>query len=404
MLPVGSPIRPTGDPEALRPIVRAWLETNTPSDWHERLRAASPREFREFNVESARKLRDAGLLANHWPVEFGGGGFSFAEQLVIQAELVRADYPQPRLLEISLQHVAATLIAYGSDEQKGHLEGILDGEIWCQGFSEPEAGSDLAALRTVARREGDHYVVNGQKTWSSYADHATWCLLLARTDTSSLKHNGLSLFTVRLDQPGVEMRPIRQATGTEEFCEIFFTDVRLPVSSRVGEENAGWSMAQTTLATERVFSMLELHARLHGALLEIARQARRAADDGGTMFDDAALRQQIGQLSSEVDILGYLSEEVAADAATHGQIGPDGSIIKVYYSELMRRVTDLGAFVLGAASLIDRPRQFATSWTSGQWLLDHLKSWNFTIAAGTNEIQRNIIGERVLGLPREPRP
>jgi alkylation response protein AidB-like acyl-CoA dehydrogenase len=402
-VPPATRITPTGDLEALRTSVQAWLAENTPTGWHDELKTATKEQFREFNVRQAQSLREAGLLAVHWPVEFGGGGFSFREQLIIQEELVRGDFPQPRLLEISLAHIAATLMTYGNPEQQKHLSAILDGEIWCQGFSEPDAGSDLASLRTRAVRTNEVYVVNGQKVWSSYADQASWCLLLARTDPSGPKHRGLSMFMLDLDSPGVELRPTRQATGTEEFCEIFLTDVEIPIAQRIGEENAGWRMAQTTLSTERAFNILELQARLAVALGEVAAQALATPIGGGRMAaDDEAIRQDLAARAAEVDVLGLLGRRLARDVERTGDIGPEGSIVKLFYSETLQKLTGLAVRIGGMTTMVDEPREFATSWTSGKWMIDHLKSWNWTIAAGSNEIQRNIIGERVLGLPREP--
>ena len=396
-------IVPTGDPERLRRSVRDWLAVNTPPDWHDELKTATKAHFREFTIRQARLLRGAGLLAAHWPEEFGGGGFTFREQLVIQEELVRADFPQPRLLEISLAHIAATLMAYGTAEQQRHLPAILDGEIWCQGFSEPDAGSDLASLRTRAVRDGDRYVVNGQKVWSSYADQASWCLLLARTDPAVPKHRGLSLFMLDLSTPGVELRPTRQATGTEEFCELFLTDVAIPAAHRIGEENAGWRMAQTTLSTERAFNILELQARLAVALDEIAAQARVTPAGSGRMAaDDDAVRQELAARAAEVEVLGLLGQRLAGSVERTGEVGPEGSIVKLFYSETLQKLTGLALRIRGLPAMLDEPREFATTWTSGAWMIDHLKSWNWTIAAGSNEIQRTIIGERVLGLPREP--
>jgi alkylation response protein AidB-like acyl-CoA dehydrogenase len=403
-----APIVPSDGLDQLRAAVREWAVANTPPGWHEELKTATKRQFREFNIRQAQLLRRAGLLAAHWPKEFGGGGFSFAEQLVIQSELVRADFPQPRLLEIALAHIAATLMAYGSAEQQRHLAAILDGEIWCQGFSEPDAGSDLASLRTRAVRVegGGEYVVNGQKVWSSYADQASWCLLLARTEPISPaapKHRGLSLFMLELDSPGVEVRPTRQATGTEEFCELFLTDVRVPTAHLIGEENAGWRMAQTTLATERAFNILELQARLAVALGEIAAQALVTPVASGRMAaDDHSVRQDLAARAAEVEVLGLLGQRLARDVERAGEVGPEGSIVKLFYSETLQKLTALAVRISGPAAMLDERREFATSWTSGHWMIDHLKSWNWTIAAGSNEIQRNIIGERVLGLPREP--
>jgi alkylation response protein AidB-like acyl-CoA dehydrogenase len=396
-------IAPAGDLGQLRRAVRDWAVAHTPPGWHAELSTATKQQFRDFNIRQAQLLRQAGLLAAHWPQEHGGGGFSFREQLIIQEELVRADFPQPRLLEIALAHIAATLMAYGSAEQQRHLAAILDGEIWCQGFSEPDAGSDLASLRTRAVRTGDGYVVNGQKVWSSYADQASWCLLLARTDPAAPKHRGLSLFMLELDSPGVELRPTRQATGTEEFCELFLTDVRVPAEHLIGTENAGWRMAQTTLATERAFNIVELQARLAVALGEIAAQALVTPLAPGRMAaDDDSIRQDLAARAAEVEVLGLLAQRLARDVEHTGEVGPEGSIVKLFYSETLQKLTRLAVQISGLETMLDERREFATTWTSGHWMIDHLKSWNWTIAAGSNEIQRTIIGERVLGLPREP--
>jgi alkylation response protein AidB-like acyl-CoA dehydrogenase len=379
--------------ERLRSMVRDWLLVNTPRGWQREVAGFSRSQFRAFNLEHAARLHAAGLLVPHWPRRFGGGGFPFDEIVVIQQELVRADYPQPRLLEITLNHAAATLMTHGSQAQQAHLAAMLDGEIWCQGFSEPEAGSDLASLRTRADQAGDGFVLNGQKVWSSYADLADWCLLLARTDQTAPKHRGISLFMMDLASPGVRIRPIRQATGTEEFCEIFLTDVALPASALIGDLHNGWRIAQTTLTTERAGQVVELQARLASALESLWREAPTTRDD---------VRQRLAALTAEVDVLGMLGSRLAEQIVRTGEVGAEASLAKLYYSECLQRVTAAGAAIAGMTSMLDHPREFATTWTSGKWMIDHLKSWNWTIAAGSNEIQRNIIGERVLGLPREP--
>jgi alkylation response protein AidB-like acyl-CoA dehydrogenase len=199
------------------------------------------------------------------------------------------------------------------------------------------------------------------------------------------------------------VRPTRQATGTEEFCELFLTDVRVPAAHLIGEENAGWRMAQTTLATERAFNILELQARLAVALGEIAAQALVTPVAPGRMAaDDDGVRQDLAARAAEIEVLGLLGQRLARDVERTGEVGPEGSIVKLFYSETLQKLTALAVRISGPAAMLDERREFATSWTSGHWMIDHLKSWNWTIAAGSNEIQRNIIGERVLGLPREP--
>jgi len=387
---------------AFRARVRSWLEANVPRDWEEALAGATPDEFVAFHCDWVRTLRRGGYLVPHWPPEHGGG-CSVAEQIVIHQEMARARAPQLRVHMISLNHAGATLIEHGTPEQRKLLDGILDGAIWCQGFSEPNAGSDLASLQTRAVRDGDHYVVNGHKIWSSMANHAQWCLLLARTDPTVPKHKGISYFILDLSSDGVEIRPIRQATGDSEFCEIFLTDVRIPVEQRIGEEGEGWRIAQTTLTNERGAAIIELHERLVEAHERLCREALETLRAPGTVAaDDAAIRQELARRGAEVDILGLLAARMFRNLLGRGNLGPEASIIKLFYSELLQSLTALGVEVRGMPAYLDHGRPFAGSWTTGDWLMDHIGSWTWTIAGGTNEIQRNVIGERVLGLPREP--
>ena len=385
---------------ALRDEIRSWLGANTPDDWESQVEGLAAHERAARFGEWAGRLRAAGYLAPHWPREVGGGGFSSAEQLVLKQELMRAGYP-PVGGGIAFHHAAATIIKHGTTEQQRHLELILDGEVWCQGFSEPNAGSDLAALQTRAVRDGEEYVINGQKIWSSGAQQSQWCLLLARTDPDVPKHKGISVFMVDMSLPGIEVRPIRQATGGAEFCEIFLTDVRIPVSCRIGPENEGWGIAHTTLATERGSFIIENHAQLERSLRALCAEARTTPIGGGVMAaDDRGIRSDLAARAAEVEVLGVLAEHVVALTLRHGDMGPEGSIIKLFYSEALQRMTELGARIRGLPSALEPDNQ---RWgASGSWLLDHIGSWTWTIAAGSNEIQRNIIAERVLGLPREP--
>ena len=291
---------------------------------------------------------------------------------------------------------------HGTPEQQRHLEAILDGEIWCQGFSEPNAGSDLASLQTMRSRDGDAYVLNGQKVWSSGAHNASWCLLLARTDVDVPKHRGISMFMLNMSSPGVEVRPIRQSTGSTEFSEIFLTDVRLPVEHLIGPENEGWRIAQTTLSTERGSFVIEFHAQLHEGLEKLCREAAvTLLDTGSFAAQHGGIRQDLAECAAEVEVLGMLAEKVIGGLVRHGEMGPEGSILKLFWSETHQRLTGLAARIRGIAADVDSgaPR---SGWTSGDWLIDHIGSWALTISAGSNEIQRNIIAERVLGLPREP--
>jgi alkylation response protein AidB-like acyl-CoA dehydrogenase len=395
---------PDVDPDTFRKETRAWLEANTPPGWKERLSRADEDEALAFFQSWARTLHSGGLLVANWPERFGGRDASFAMQVIIQQEMTRADAPRPRYLSISIGHAAATLIVHGTPEQQELLAGILEGDVWCQGFSEPNAGSDLAALRTRADRHGDHYVVNGQKVWSSMGIHARWCLLLARTDPDVPKHKGISCFILDMRSEGVEVRPIRQATGASEFAEVFLNDVHIPASMLVGAENDGWRIAQTTLVTERYAQMIELEEGLRALLAQaLDEAAEHRIPDGTTLADDNAFRQEFGALASQVEVLGLINDRVIGSIASGEEPGPEGSILKLYFSELLQRLTRFGIRSKGLAAHIDPLRKTDVSYFSGDWMLDHIRSWTWTIAAGSNEIQRNIIGERVLGLPREPR-
>jgi alkylation response protein AidB-like acyl-CoA dehydrogenase len=391
----------TGPSEPFRLQVREWAQRNSDPGLRERLRLADDHEYRAIMIAQAELLDRAGYLVPHWPEELGGG-YSAAEQAVLAQELARAGFVTPSLLSIALGHAAATILLHGTSEQRGHLEAIRKGEIWCQGFSEPDAGSDLASLRTRAQMVDDRYVVNGRKIWSTYAHLADWCLLLARTDPRKPKHQGLSMFMLDLTSPGVEITRIRQATGVWEFCEITLTDVELPESHRLGAENEGWRIANTTLSTERASQVIEQHAGLEGALkLLRAECAESEVEPGIIAADDPAVRQELGARVAEVEVLGALASAVVSGVSRHGEIGPEGSVLKLFYSETLQKLTGLAARIRGVSADLDQENLVDTGWISGDWMVDHIKSWTQTIAAGSNEIQRNIISERVLGLPRE---
>ncbi len=232
------------DLDAFRSEVREWCEAHVPAGWRQAQTGVPEADFVAFQKAWFQELRTAGYAVPHWPAEWGGG-LSVPRQAVLYQELAAHDAPRLVLAFVAIHHAASTLLAAGSDEQRRrHLPAILDGEIWVQGFSEPEAGSDLAALRTTARRSGDHYVVDGQKLWASGAAHADWCLLLARTDPDAPKRHGISYFLLDMRTPGIDVRPIRNANGESHFCEIFLSDVVIPETDRVGPENGGWQVAQ----------------------------------------------------------------------------------------------------------------------------------------------------------------
>ncbi len=319
---------------------------------------------------------------------------SAAEQIVLYQELAAHDAPRLVLAFVAIHHAASTLLAAGTEEQRQrHLPAILDGEIWCQGFSEPEAGSDLASLKTSARRVGDRYVVNGQKLWASGAAHADWCLLLARTDPDAPKRQGISYFLLDMATPGIEVRPIRQATGESHFCEMFLSDVEVPASHLVGEANAGWRVAQETLSAERGMTMLELAERLGRSGFRWLVEACSEPSVGGRRpVDDSLVQDRLAGFETEITGLRALCRGLV-ERHDAGRAGPaDASIVKLYYSELLQRMTDFGAEIAGLEAHTELQKPVSSGWESGAWVLDFIGSWEWTIPGGTSEIQRTVIG------------
>ncbi|OBH14902.1 acyl-CoA dehydrogenase family protein [Mycolicibacter sinensis] len=377
-----------------RAHVRQWCADNIPADWRRTQTGIGERDFVDFQRSWFATLHGAGFAVPHWPHAWGGG-MSVADQAVLYQELAAHDAPRLVLAFVGIHHAAATLLAAGTEEQRRrHLPAILDGEIWCQGFSEPEAGSDLASLRTSARRLGDDYVVNGQKLWASGASYAQWCLLLARTDPDAPKRKGISYFLLDMASPGVQVRPIRNAVGDQHFCEIFLDDVVIPAANLIGEENAGWQVAQATLGAERGMTMLELAERLGCAGFRWLVQAAPT--------DDPVAADRLAQLEIEITGLRAMCRQLVRDVEA-GTAGPaDASIVKLFYSELLQRLTDFGAEIAGLDAHTALAKPPSSGWESGSWVLDFIGSWEWTIPGGSSEIQRTIIGERGLGLPREP--
>ncbi|MDT5245655.1 MAG: hypothetical protein QOD36_3031 [Mycobacterium sp.] len=384
----------TADLDEFRTTVRAWCAEHIPVDWRTAQTGVDDEEFVRFQKAWFAELNSAGYAVPHWPREWGGG-LSVAEQVVLYQELAAHDAPRLVLAFVSIHHAASTLLVAGTDEQRRrHLPAILDGEIWVQGFSEPEAGSDLASLRTTARRVGDSYSVNGQKLWASGGKYADWCLLLARTDPDAPKRKGISYFLLDMATRGVEVRPIRNAVGDSHFCEIFLNDVSVPAANIVGAENAGWQVAQATLGAERGLTMLELAERLGNAGFRSLVQACRS--------DDPVVADRLAQFEIEIAGLRGLCRKMVEDNEA-GTAGPaDASIVKLYYSELLQRLTNFGAEVAGLKVHTELAKPMSSGWESGSWVLDFIGSWEWTIPGGSSEIQRTIIAERGLGLPREP--
>jgi alkylation response protein AidB-like acyl-CoA dehydrogenase len=386
------------DLDEFRSAVRAWCAEHVPPSWRSEQTGVSDAEFARFQQDWFQQLRSAGFAVPHWPQEWGGG-MSVAHQVVLYQELAAHDAPRLVLAFVSLHHAASTLLVAGTPEQQQrHLPAILDGEIWVQGFSEPGAGSDLAALRTLARKDGDNYVVTGQKLWASGALHADWCLLLARTDPNAAKRRGISYFLMDMRSPGIEVRPIRQATGGAHFCEIFLDDVAIPAANLIGPENEGWRVAQETLGAERGMTMLELAERLGNAGFRWLVEACA----GDSLLDDSLVADRLAALETEISGLRGMCRSLVERHGS-GDVGPaDASIVKLYYSELLQRMMDFGVQIAGpsAHTVLQKPQ--SSGWESGAWMLDFISSWEWTIPGGTSEIQRSIIGERGLGLPREP--
>jgi alkylation response protein AidB-like acyl-CoA dehydrogenase len=382
-------LRDTPDEGQFRLELRAWLEANVPADLRGH-RGGAARYSDDAVRAWSRALYEAGYIGLTWPKEYGGGGAPYSFQAIFLEELARAEAPQ-HLGVIGLGMAGPTIIAHGTEAHKArHLQPILSAaEIWCQGFSEPDAGSDLSAVRTTARLEGSHFVVDGQKVWSSFAHIADWCILVTRSDPGSERHAGLTYLIVDMRSRGVEVRPLRQITGEAEFNEIFFTGVEVPVENVLGDVGGGWQVAMTTLLHERGTLGFALTAALEVTVRKLIELAR---DRGATPLQrDAIAREWI-----ELEALRYTAYRSLSALMKTGVPGPEGSILKLQWSEANQRVTKLALELLGPdAQLLDENAPYG-----GYWQHLQLRSRGNTIEAGTSEILRNIVAERVLGLPR----
>ncbi|MCJ8156078.1 acyl-CoA dehydrogenase family protein [Sphingomonas sp. LaA6.9] len=383
--------------ETLRHEVRTWLEANAPGGW--RVSCTSHEAFLDMQRGWFAKLAEAGYAVPHWPAEWPGGGRGLAEQKVIYEELARADTPRLLLSFMSTYHAACTLFEWGSEaQQKQYIPRILEGEIWCQGFSEPNAGSDLAGVRTRAERQGDVYVVNGQKLWSTMGQFADKCLLLVRTSSEGAKQAGLTYLLLDLKSKGVTARPIHQIHGDEEFAELFLDNVEIPVEDRLGEEGQGWAVAQSTLSSERGLTLLELSARMRGALWRIGDLIRETGRD-----NDAGILRDFGRLATRVDATCALADQFLANRIAGQERVGDASLVKLSYSRTLREYTLLGLRLGGIDAQYHTPITFGGGMETGNWMADFMNSYAWTIAGGSDEVQRNIISERLLGMPREPK-
>jgi alkylation response protein AidB-like acyl-CoA dehydrogenase len=368
--------------EAFRAELRAWLDATLPTLAVQPARDAWDAR-RKWDTDWQCRLFDAGYAGLHWPKEYGGRGASPTEQLIFYEETARARAPYVGVNFVGTLHAGPTLIEEGSDEQKAeHLPKILRGdEVWCQGFSEPGAGSDLASLRTRAERDGDDYILNGQKIWCSFGQIADVGEFLVRTDPDAPKHKGISWLILPMNAPGIEIRPIQTVLGSSEFCEVFLTGVRVPVANRVGAENDGWRVTNVTLKYER-----------GTAFVSELVDTRRLCDDLAVAIDDPADQRELGRCKAEFDALWSLSKRNVSQTA-RGTSGPGATVIKLAYTEARQRFGELCLRVLGRGALhVD----------DNELVEERLRVLALTIAAGASQIQRNIISERVLGLPREP--
>jgi alkylation response protein AidB-like acyl-CoA dehydrogenase len=389
-------LRDSPEEAAFRKERRAWLVCNLPAAWRDTPYAERHLD-EEMSREWSRKLFEGGYAGLTWPPEYGGAGAPHSFEAIFLEESARAGAP-PHIGTIGLSMAGPTIIAHGTDQHRArYLPRILTGEeIWCQGFSEPGAGSDLAAVVTRAVDAGDHFVVTGQKVWSSFAHIADHCILLARSDPNAPKHEGLTYLLVDMRSPGVEARPLRQITGEPEFNEIFLTDVVVPKDKVVGDVGGGWKVAMTTLLHERGTLGISLMGRLDVALRELLRLATTARPDGIVPGDDPVVRERLAQLWIEVQALRYTNLRSLSALEKTGIPGPEASISKLVWSETNQRLTRLALEMLGPLAQLDgEDGVWGSFWQQAQ-----LRSRGNTIEAGTSEILRNIIAERVLGLPK----
>jgi alkylation response protein AidB-like acyl-CoA dehydrogenase len=373
--------------EAFRDEIRAWLADNKPGSEPSGEEAAF-----DFRRAWQRQLHEAGWAGLSWPKEYGGRGASLIEQAIFNEEMARAQAPQVANV-LGLAMGGPTVIAHGTEEQKQRfLVPILSAEeIWCQGFSEPESGSDLASLKTRAVRDGDEWVVTGQKVWTTFAHHAKWCMLVARTDPDAPKHKGLTYFLMDMEQDAVQVRPLRQITGEAEFNELFIEEARIPEENIVGGEGNGWAVAITTLMHERATLAFGLQVAVRIALGELIEHARHApANNGHPASEDPLVRQRLAQLLIESEVLRLNAYRSLSAVMRNGVPGPEGSLGKWHWSEVNQALTELAVEIAGPRAML----------VDSDWTYRFLRARANSIEGGTTEILKNIVAERVLGLPR----
>ena len=388
----------TREEAAFRDEFRSWLASNVPKDWSSWREKPLEESFSYLRAWQ-RRLHEGGWAAVSWPKEYGGRGATLMQQAIFWEEMARVEAP-PMANALGLGLIGPTIIAYGTDAQKKRfIPKILSAdEIWCQGFSEPNAGSDLAALQTEARLDDGDYVVNGQKVWTSYGWAGDWCELVVRTDPAAPKHKGLTVLLVDMKSRGVEVRPLRQMTGESEFNELFFRDVRVPIENVLGKVNDGWNVAVSTLMYERGSYGARLHLLFKRNISRLIELARIVPRNGRTAAEDPLIRQKLAQCFAEIEIMRLNQLRAFSRVTATGVPGPEGSIQKIFWSELNQRVQQLAQEILGPYGHLLAADSHAID--KGVWSYGYLRTRGNTIEAGTSEVQRNIIGHFVLGLPR----
>ena len=387
--------------ERFRQHVRQWFAEHPPG----------PLSSLQQKKDWQGQLYDAGFVGMGWPKEYGGRAARPMEQAIVAEEMARADVPGA-INSLALGLLGPTLIVHGTPDQKQrYVQRMLTAEdIWCQLYSEPDSGSDLASLKTSAVRDGDRWIINGQKVWTSLGPIADYGMLLARTDPKAPKHKGISYFILDMHQPGVEVRPLKQITGSSEFAEIFFTNATLPAENMIGQEGQGWELAQTTLGFERGGSVLARVTRHQANMRRLIDVSRDLSRDSVSVLEDPVVRQKLGRMVVEVEVLRYAGFRILSKLEQGKRPGSESSVDKLYYSELDKRHQELVQDILGPYGQIEQGLPTELSLNSSTMRGDDSTwAWNFlwsragTIYAGSSEIQKNIIGERVLKLPREPR-
>jgi alkylation response protein AidB-like acyl-CoA dehydrogenase len=380
---------------AFRDELRAWLDANHPGAPP----SGEEEESFEFSRAWQRKLHDAGWAGLSWPKEYGGRGATLIEQAIFYEEMVRADAPRVANV-IGLAMGGPVVITHGDEQQKQrYLEPILSAEeIWCQGFSEPEAGSDLASLKTRAVKNNGDWMVTGQKVWTTLAHVSKWCMLVARTDMDAPKHQGLTYFLMDMEQDGIEVKPLRQITGEAEFNEIFMEDVRIPEENVVGGVGNGWTVAITTLMNERAGLAFAAQAAVQIALRKVVEMAGSSSRNGKSLAKDPVIRDQLAQLMIESEIFRLTNYRGLTKIMKTGVPGPEGSLGKWQWADLNQALMELAMDLEGPYSQLTGDSDYAIA--DGQWQYGFLRSRANSIEGGTTEILKNIVAERVLGLPK----